>query len=106
MPVEVMRAFEQKFGCKILEGYGPSETSPVASTNPFDGARKAGSIGVPIRGVEMKAVVEAGHEVPTGEVGEIVIRGDNVMKGYWRRPEATAGGHRGRGRRRPARGAG
>jgi long-chain acyl-CoA synthetase len=90
MPVEVMRSFEQKFSCTILEGYGLSETSPVASSNPLHGERKAGSIGLPIAGVEMKVVDEDDKDVPTGQVGEIVIRGHNVMKGYWRRPEATA----------------
>jgi long-chain acyl-CoA synthetase len=90
MPVEVMRAFEERFGCKVLEGYGLSETSPVASFNHPDRERKPGSIGTPIEGVEMKAVDEDGAEVPGGEVGEIVIRGHNVMKGYWERPEATA----------------
>jgi long-chain acyl-CoA synthetase len=90
MPVEVLRAFEERFGCKVLEGYGLSETSPVASFNHPDRERKPGSIGTPIEGVEMKAVDEDGAEVPAGEVGEIVIRGHNVMKGYWERPEATA----------------
>ncbi len=90
MPVEVMRAFEDAFGCKILEGYGLSETSPVASFNHPDRERKPGSIGTPIEGVEMKVVDDDGNEVPQGEPGEIVIRGHNVMKGYWNRPEATA----------------
>jgi long-chain acyl-CoA synthetase len=90
MPVEVLRQFEGAFGCIILEGYGLSETSPVASFNHPDRERKAGSIGTPIDGVEMKVVDEDGHEVPQGEVGEIVIRGHNVMKGYWNRPDATA----------------
>ena len=90
MPVELMRGFEAAFGCKVLEGYGLSETSPVASFNHPDRERKAGSIGTPIVGVEMKVVDDDGHEVPQGEVGEIVIRGHNVMKGYWGRPEATA----------------
>ena len=90
MPVEVMRAFEEKFGCKILEGYGLSETSPVASFNHPDRERKAGSIGTPIEGVEMKVVDDDGNDVAQGEVGEIVIRGHNVMKGYWNRPDATA----------------
>jgi long-chain acyl-CoA synthetase len=89
MPVEVMRAFEEAFGCKVLEGYGLSETSPVASFNHPDRERKPGSIGTPIEGVEMKVVDDDGKEVPTGEVGEIVIRGHNVMKGYWKRPDAT-----------------
>ena len=90
MPVEVMKAFEEKFDCKILEGYGLSETSPVASFNHPDRERKPGSIGTPIEGVEMKVVDDDGKEVAQGEPGEIVIRGHNVMKGYWNRPEATA----------------
>jgi long-chain acyl-CoA synthetase len=90
MPVEVMRGFERAFGCAILEGYGLSETSPVASFNHPGRERKPGSIGTPIEGVEMKVVDEDDREVPQGEPGEIVIRGHNVMKGYWKRPEATA----------------
>jgi long-chain acyl-CoA synthetase len=90
MPVEVMRSFEEKFGCIILEGYGLSETSPVASFNHPDRERKPGSIGVPVRGVEMRVVDADGKDVPAGEVGEIVISGPNVMKGYWQRDEATA----------------
>ena len=90
MPLEVMRSFEDKFGCIILEGYGLSETSPVASFNMPDRERKPGTIGVAIPGCEMKCVDLDGNEVPVGEVGEIAIRGDNVMKGYWGNPEATA----------------
>ena len=89
MPVELLRGFEAAFGCKILEGYGLSESSPVASFNHPDRERKAGSIGTPIEGVEMKLVDGEGHGLPSGEVGEIVIRGHNVMKGYWNRPDAT-----------------
>jgi len=90
MPVELMRGFEEKFGCKVLEGYGLSETSPVSSFNHPDRERKAGSIGTPVEGVEMKVVDDEGRDLPAGEVGEIVIRGHNVMKGYWNRPDATA----------------
>ena len=90
MPVEVLRGFEDAFGCIVLEGYGLSETSPVASFNHPDSERKPGTIGIPIRGVEMKVVDDAGREVPQGQVGEIAIRGHNIMKGYWRKPEATA----------------
>ena len=91
MPVEVMRGFENAFGCVILEGYGLSETSPVASFNHPERERKPGSIGTPIRGVEMKLIDDAaGNELPPGDVGEIAIRGPNVMKGYWNRPDATA----------------
>jgi long-chain acyl-CoA synthetase len=90
LPVEVLRGFEEKFGCIVLEGYGLSETSPVASFNHPDRERKPGSIGTPIDGVEMKLVNDEGEAVPQGEVGEIAIRGHNVMKCYWRRPDATA----------------
>ncbi len=90
MPVEVMRAFERQFECIILEGYGLSETSPVASFNHPNLERKPGSIGTPVEGVEMRAVDDEGNEVAQGEVGEIAIRGHNVMKGYWRNPAATA----------------
>jgi long-chain acyl-CoA synthetase len=90
MPVEVMRGFEEHFGCTVLEGYGLSETSPMASFNHPDRERKPGSIGTPVKGVEMKVVDDDGNDVPQGERGEIVIRGHNVMKGYWKRPDATA----------------
>jgi long-chain acyl-CoA synthetase len=89
MPVELMRGFEEAFGCKILEGYGLSESSPVASFNRPDRERKPGSIGIPIEGVEMKVVDDDGNDVEQGEVGEIVIRGHNVMKGYWNKPNET-----------------
>jgi long-chain acyl-CoA synthetase len=90
MPVEIMRGFEEAFGAVVLEGYGLSETSPIASFSHPDRERKVGSIGTPVEGVEMKVVDDARHEVPAGDVGEIAIRGHNVMKGYWRNPEATA----------------
>jgi long-chain acyl-CoA synthetase len=90
MPVELMRGFEEAFGCKVLEGYGLSESSPVASFNHPDRERKPGSIGTPIEGVEMKVVDDDSHEVAQGEVGEILIKGHNVMNGYWNREEATA----------------
>ncbi len=90
LPVELLHGFEEAFGCAVLEGYGLSETSPVASFNHLDRERKPGSIGTPIAGVEMKLVDEDGNDVADGEVGEIVIRGPNVMKGYWNRPDATA----------------
>ena len=95
LPVEVLRAFESQFGTKILEGYGLSETSPVASFNHPGRERKPGSIGTPIRDVRMRVVDEQDAEVPAGEVGEIVIQGPNVMKGYWQRPDATAEAMRG-----------
>ena len=90
MPVEVMNEFESRFPVKILEGYGLSETSPVASFNVAHKPRIAGSIGYPVWGVEMIILDEKGIPVPDGERGEICIRGHNVMKGYWNKPEATA----------------
>jgi long-chain acyl-CoA synthetase len=95
MPVEILRGFEKAFDCVILEGYGLSETSPVASFNHPDKVRKPGSIGTPIEGVEMRVVDADGAELPRGEIGEIVIRGHNVMKGYWDNPDATAEAMRG-----------
>ncbi|GMW02064.1 MAG: long-chain-fatty-acid--CoA ligase [Candidatus Hydrogenedentota bacterium] len=95
MPVEVLRQFEEKFGIPILEGYGLSETSPVASFNRQDRERKVGSIGLPVWGVEMRVVDHDMNEVPVGQTGEIVIRGHNVMKGYYRRDEANDEAFRG-----------
>ncbi|MEN3300787.1 long-chain fatty acid--CoA ligase [Pseudonocardia sp.] len=90
MPVEILKAFEQKFGCQVLEGYGLSETSPVASFNQPGRERKPGSIGFQVRGCEMRLVDDDGNDVGPDTPGEIAIRGENVMKGYWGRPEATA----------------
>jgi long-chain acyl-CoA synthetase len=90
MPVEVMHTFNKKHNVTILEGYGLSETSPVASFNHPDRPPKPGSIGTPIWGVEMRCVDSDGRDVPAGELGEIVIRGHNVMKGYYKRPDANA----------------
>jgi long-chain acyl-CoA synthetase len=95
MPVEVLHGFEDAFGAKVMEGYGLSETSPVACSNHPDRERKAGSIGTPIEGVEMQLVDEDDNPVAQGEVGEVVIRGHNIMKGYWQRPEETADAMRG-----------
>ena len=91
MPVEVMKAFDAKYKVNVLEGYGLSETSPVASFNTLDRPKKAGSIGRPIWGVDFKLVDDQGQEI-TGadQPGEICIRGHNVMKGYLKRPDATA----------------
>jgi long-chain acyl-CoA synthetase len=90
LPVEVLREFEREFGCVILEGYGLSETSPLACFNHPDRERKPGSIGTPVEGIEMKLVDLHRRDAAPGEVGEIAIRGHNVMKGYWNRPDATA----------------
>ncbi|MFJ4645496.1 AMP-binding protein [Streptomyces bobili] len=92
LPAEIHRQFEDRFGVTILEGYGLSETSPVASFSRFGQAPRVGSIGVPIPGVEMKLIRDDWSEVTGGpdEIGEIAIKGHNVMKGYYKRPEATA----------------
>jgi long-chain acyl-CoA synthetase len=90
LPVEVLHEFEREFGCVILEGYGLSETSPVACFNHPNRERKPGSIGTPVEGVEMKLVDLHRRDAAPGEVGEIAIRGHNVMRGYWNRPDATA----------------
>jgi long-chain acyl-CoA synthetase len=91
MPVEVMRAFDAKYKVNILEGYGLSETSPVASFNVLDRPKKPGSIGLPILGVEFKLVDDKGVTIAaTDTPGEICIKGPNVMKGYYKRPEVNA----------------
>jgi long-chain acyl-CoA synthetase len=90
MPVEVLRGFDEAFDCKILEGYGLSETTGMGSFNLPDRERKPGSIGVPIGGTEMKVVDDHDNEVPQSEPGEIVMRGPFVMSGYWNREDATA----------------
>ncbi|CAA9462045.1 MAG: Long-chain-fatty-acid--CoA ligase [uncultured Rubrobacteraceae bacterium] len=90
MPVEVMKAVEERFGLVILEGYGLSETSPGTCFNRSVEERKVGSIGLHFWGIEVKVFDENDREVPCGERGELVVRGHNVMKGYYKRPEATA----------------
>ncbi|MBO0864297.1 MAG: long-chain fatty acid--CoA ligase [Mycobacterium sp.] len=89
LPVQILADFEKAFGCLVLEGYGLSESSPAAAFNHPHRPRKVGSIGTPIEGVQMRVVDSDGAEVPQGEVGEIQIRGHNVMKGYWNLPDAT-----------------
>jgi long-chain acyl-CoA synthetase len=90
MPVELMQRFEQRFGFPILEGDGPTECSPVTCVNPPDGVRKPASVGLPVPDVAMAILDDAGAPLPAGEIGEICVRGPNVMKGYWNLPEATA----------------
>jgi long-chain acyl-CoA synthetase len=90
LPVEIIREFKERFGVQILEGYGLSETSPVATFSQRGRKAKPGSIGTPIWGVRCKLVDPEWDETPEGEVGEITIRGPNIMKGYYQRPDATA----------------
>ncbi|MEU4450397.1 long-chain fatty acid--CoA ligase [Nocardioides sp. NPDC023903] len=90
MPVEVLRSFEEEFGCDVYEGYGLSETAPIACFNQPGSPRKAGTIGTPVRGCELRLVDDNGNELNDPESpGEIQIKGENVMKGYWGRPTAT-----------------
>jgi long-chain acyl-CoA synthetase len=90
MPVELMNDFEKTFGVRIIEGYGLSETSPVASFNHLDRPSKPGTVGQPLFAVDIMVVNGNDEPVATGEPGEVVIRGHNVMKGYYKQPEATA----------------
>ncbi|MFJ3903741.1 long-chain fatty acid--CoA ligase [Streptomyces sp. NPDC090025] len=90
LPVEVLHAFEKEFGAPLLEGYGLTETSPVASFNRPEGPRRAGTVGLPIEGVRMRVQNADGAELPDGEIGEVAVSGHNIMKGYWNRPEDTA----------------
>ncbi|MBJ7902248.1 long-chain fatty acid--CoA ligase [Streptomyces sp. DSM 110735] len=90
LPPQVQHDFREAFDCVVLEGYGLSETSPVASFNTLRSGPRPGSVGTPITGVEMRVIGHDGEELPRGEIGEIAIRGHNVMKGYWQRPEETA----------------
>jgi len=92
MPLELQNLFQERTGAKLLEGYGLSESSPVTHSNPYNGVRKIGSIGPPFPDTECKIVdLETGtNELPVGEEGELIIRGPQVMLGYWNRPEETA----------------
>jgi len=88
VPAEVLKRFEETFNCLVIEGYGLSESTCRSTFNPPDQRRRPGSCGLPI-GNEMRVVDEEDNEVPDGTVGEIVLRGDNVLKGYYKNPEAT-----------------
>jgi long-chain acyl-CoA synthetase len=90
LPVEVFNEFTRKFPFPLREGYGPTESSPVATVNPIYGLNKPGSIGKPIPNVELSIRNDDGQELPIGGTGEICIRGGNVMRGYWHQPEETA----------------
>jgi long-chain acyl-CoA synthetase len=95
LPVELLHSFERAFGVSILEGYGLSETSPAICFNQLGFPRKAGSIGRPLFATEMRVVDDQDKDAPQGERGEIVVRGHSVMKGYYKRAEATAEAMRG-----------
>jgi len=87
---ELLEAFEERFEIRILEGYGLTESTCVSSLNPYYGLRKPGSIGLPVRGQQMKIAAPDGTQVNDGELGEIVVKGPNVMAGYLHNEEATA----------------
>ena len=82
--------WEQLTGCRIVEGYGLTETSPVASANPYGASARLGTVGIPVPGTAMKVIDDQNNELPTGERGELCIKGPQVMIGYWNCPEATA----------------
>lgn len=90
LPVEVLRGFEERFDVKLLEGYGPTEASPVVSVNRVDGSRKVGTTGPPLPGVRVRICDDDLNEAPVGEPGEVCVAGPNVMKGYWKNPQGTA----------------
>ena len=94
LPVEVFREFEKTFNCKVVEGYGLTEGTCASSVNPLptgtEDRRKVGSIGIPLPGNDMKIVDENGNDVPPNTKGEILVKGDNVMKEYFKNPEANA----------------
>jgi long-chain acyl-CoA synthetase len=89
LPVALLHAFEKKFDAKVYEGYGLSEAAPVVTAHRKGIEIKPGSVGIPIPGVQVKIVDENGHEVPAGEVGELVVQGDNVTPGYYQNEEET-----------------
>ncbi len=89
LPLQVLQAFEKKFGIPLIEGFGLSEASPVVTFNPLDGTRKAGSVGLPIPDVEVSVQDETGSLLGPEAAGEICVRGGNVMLGYWNQPNET-----------------
>jgi long-chain acyl-CoA synthetase len=90
LPVEIVAPFEERFGGRILEGYGLTEASPVVSAHRLSGPRKLGSVGRAIPGVTISIQDEADRSLPVGEIGEVCVQGPNVMVGYYRNPEETA----------------
>lgn len=89
LPDDTLKAFEDRFKLPLIEGYGLTEASPVVSVNPPDGIRKPSSVGLPLPGVDVKVIGEDGESLPAGNIGELLVRGPNVMKGYFNNSEGT-----------------
>jgi len=89
LPAEVLKAFEDKFRVPLLEGYGLTEASPVVSFNPMHGVRKPGSVGLPVEGVKVKVVDDKSQDLGCDKIGELLVKGNNIMKGYLNREEET-----------------
>ena len=89
LPTEVLSEFEEKFKVPLLEGYGLTESSPVVSLNPMRSMRKPGSVGLPIEGVQVKVVDQQLNQLAPGKIGELLVKGPNVMKGYFKNEQAT-----------------
>jgi len=89
LPAEVLKAFEDKFRVPLLEGYGLTEASPVVSFNPMHGIRKPGSVGLPVAGVKIKVVDDKSQDLGCDKIGELLVKGDNIMKGYLNKEEDT-----------------
>ena len=90
LPVEILREFNRTMSIPLIEGYGLSEASPVVSFNPIRGPHKEGSIGIPVPDVEVSVQDDTGQHLPADATGELCVRGGNVMRGYWKRPDETA----------------
>ncbi len=90
LPAQILQEFEARFNVPLIEGYGLSEASPVVTKNPLDRTRKAGSIGLPIHDVQVSIQDDAGKQLGPNEIGELCVRGGNVMLGYWKQPDETA----------------
>lgn len=89
LPADTLSAFESRFKVPLIEGYGLTEASPVVAVNPLQGTRKPASVGLPVPGVEVRVIDAAGNKAPSGVVGEIVVKGPNIMKGYFNKEEET-----------------
>lgn len=90
LPADTIRAFEERFGLPLIEGYGLTEASPVVSVNPLNGVRKPSSVGLPLPGIEAAVIGEGGERLPAGQTGELIVHGPGIMKGYFRKEKETS----------------